>query len=470
LSSLKLAKSPLSCSNIVQMTTRDSKNIGLLQVETISGRVLFEGQALPKVTPHWAYIYGLLALRHFEKIHEISSDEIALLPTWINVSIPGIASSLFRHNTKMRKLGFDLVVSPEREHTKRFLFNSNRVKKVKCDVGSKELRVWLNLETKHQSGVPTNYRVSMKLELARVIFEKGRYSEVESICREVLALPGCFDDKLMALAQIAWVKAYIATRAESLRAIQELQDSLAAFKTTPSVDLVSPNIEARVWIQVARHYWRHREPNAAVKALDRAEKLLLPNDNMEWAGIHTARSFLAQNAGKLDQAAIHNLEAFACATRAQWRLSMGAQATNRSAILMAMYHRDKTTDQILAKEHLLEAVQWLMLSVELADEVDISGSADAEINLMLIHTWLGQLDEARIWLAKAERLVKAAKQTQDKAELNYEAAELEIATGNSVAAFERLELAIRLYEELGMRVQLKAAKKRLIVFKSRYSA
>ncbi len=450
------------------MTKRDFKNIGLLQLETVSGRVLFEGVALPKVTPHWAYVYGLLVLRFLEGTFEITSDEIALLPTWVNVSKPSIGPSLFRHNAAMSKQGFDLIVSPEREGTKRFFFNKHRVTRVTTDLDNPPLRSWLGFLEKRESGVIANFKASMKLELARIIFEKGRYSEVESICQEVLVLTGRFDDQLMALAQIAWVKAYIASKSESLKAIQKLQDALTFFKANSFEDEVSPNIEARVWIQTARHYWRHREPNAAVKALDCAEKLLLPNDDMEWAGVHTARSFLAQNAGKLDQAAFHNLEAFAAASRAQWRLSMASQATNRSAILMEMYQRDKAINEAIAKIHLLEAVQWLMLSIELADEVDISGAADTEINLMLIHTWLGQFDEAQIWFGKAERLIKASNQTQDKAELNFEAAELEVAIGNTAAAFTRLEVAIGIYQELGMRVQLKAAKKRLLEFKTLY--
>jgi tetratricopeptide (TPR) repeat protein len=452
------------------MTTRDLKNSGLLRVETISGRVLFEGSVVPKVTQHWAYIYGLLALRHLEETHKITSEEIAILPTWVNVSAASIGSSLFRHNATLRKIGFDLIVSPEHEHTKRFLFNSGRVKKVVCDLKVPELRAWLGMKEnlKPESDSVKNFQVAMKLELARTIFEKGRYAEVENLCLEAMKLTERFDDKLLAMIQIAWVKAYIASKSESLEAVLKLQDQLNSYKTSPGLDKVSANIEARVWIQSARHYWRHREPNAAVKALDRAEKLLMPHNDMEWAGVHTARSFLAQHAGKLDQAAAHNLAAFNCATRAQWRLSMASQATNRSAILMEMYKRDESKDLNLAKSHLLEAEQCLKLSIELANEEDISGSADSEINLMLIYTWLERFEEAREWLAKAERLVRASNQTQDTAELNYEAAELEIATGNTAAAFARLELAIKIYEELGMRVQLKVAKKRSFEFKARY--
>jgi tetratricopeptide (TPR) repeat protein len=453
------------------MTTRVSKNVGVLRVETISGRVLFEGAVVPKVTQHWAYIYGLLALRHLEETYKITSEEIAILPTWVNVSAPSIGPSLFRHNATLRKLGFDLIVSPEHEHTKRFLFNSGRVKKVVCDVKEQELRAWLGMEEKvnRESGSIKNFQVAMKLELARTIFEKGRYAEVESLCLKVVELTERFDDKLLAMIQMAWVKAYIAPKSESLESILKLQDQLNSYKANPGLDKVSSHVEARVWIQSARHYWRHREPNAAVKALDRAEKLLMPHNDMEWAGVYTARSFLAQQAGKLDQAAAHNLAAFNCATRAQWRLGMASQVTNRSAILMEMYKRDKSKDLNLAQSHLLEAEQCLKLSVELADEEDISGSADSEINLMLIYTWLERFEEAREWLARAERLVRASNQTQDTAELNCEAAELEIATGNTTAAFTRLELAIRVYERLGMRVQLKVAKKRLLEFKARYS-
>jgi tetratricopeptide (TPR) repeat protein len=452
------------------MTIRDSKNTGLLRVETISSRVLFEGFVVPKVTQHWAYIYGLLALRHLEGTHEITSEEIALLPTWVKVSTPSIGPSLFRHNTKMREQGFDLIVSPEREHTKRFVFNLKRVKKVSCDLNQKELQTWLNVEQRPESVLLPNFTVVMKLELARTIFEKGRYDEVESICREALALPGRFDEKLMALAQIAWVKAFVAPKPESFRAVQELQNALKVFKATPDQDVVSPNIEARVWIQSARHHWRHHEPQVATKALERAEKLLLPHHEMEWAGVHTARSFIAQKAGKLEQAAIHNLTSFNCATRAQWRWSMSAQIANRSAILIELYRRDKVLDSDLAKSYLLEALECLKLAVDLSDEMDVSGSADSEINLMMVHTWLEQYEDARFWLKKAERLISAANQKQDSAELNYEAAELEVATGNIPTAFTRLERAICLYAELEMQVPLKAAKKRLIVFKSRYSA
>jgi tetratricopeptide (TPR) repeat protein len=452
------------------MTKRDFKNAGLLHLETVSGRVLFEGQALPKVTPHWAYIYGLLALRHLEGTHEITSEEIALLPTWINVSALSIGPSLFRHNISMHKQGLDLIVSPERETTKRFFLNKNRVARVITDVSDKELRSWLGISEKRESSKIANFQVLLKLELARTIFEIGRFAEVESICREALDLPGRFDEKLLALAQIAWVKTFIASKSESRQAIEELQEALKVFKNTRSDDSVSPNIEARVWIQTARHYWRHLEPSTAMKALDRAEKLLQPANSMEWAAIHAGRGFLAQKAGKLDQAAVHNLAAFNYAAQAQWRWSMTAQVVNRCAILMELYHQNKVNDLDHAKSYLIEAIQWITLSLALANEMDAGGAADLEINLMLIYTWLEQFDDARLWLKKAENIVNASKLKQDSAELNYEAAELEVATGNGAAAIVRLERSVCLYDELEMRVQLKAAKKRLKEYRARYLA
>jgi tetratricopeptide (TPR) repeat protein len=142
---------------------------------------------------------------------------------------------------------------------------------------------------------------------------------------------------------------------------------------------------------------------------------------------------------------------------------MQAQATNIGVACLEEYKLEAQK-----RELLLEAKEWLMQAHALAREDDFGGAVDLEGNLMLVHTWLGDLPEARFWLAKAERLAAAFTNNQELAMLQFDAVELEVASGDITAAKKRLQQAIDLFAELNTKQRLKIAQKRLSQLKASY--
>ena len=72
------------------------------------------------------------------------------------------------------------------------------------------------------------------------------------------------------------------------------------------------------------------------------------------------------------------------------------------------------------------------------------------------------------WLIKAERIVKASTNNQELAMLQFDAVKLELASGDMIAAKERLKQTIDLFAKVNIRQRLKMEQKRLSEIEALY--
>jgi tetratricopeptide (TPR) repeat protein len=423
----------------------EGRAAGLLRLETMTGKIWFEGKPLP-VTMHWSYVFGLLVLRVLEGgSREVMVDEVGRLPTWAAVNPRSIRTSVFRFFEKLAASGFEFIASPERERTRRFLLNPLLVKRVRCDLGVDELKTWLGLSLPAPS--PGDLQVVMAIERAQVVFEKGRFAEAKDLCARVLEMPTRVDDRLRMLVLNAWATFFTGSKSEAKAALEVAQQALAEHKVISGVatvpDQVSARTEASVWIQTARFHYLYGEFRPAETALLKAEKLLSQGDAREWSSIHAGRGYMARQLGDLELGERHHRLALDFASRAYWRTGVCMQLNNLAAVQIMLHQKYEDTDAPRAHNSLVEARRWCEESIELADELDLGGNADQEFNLVFICLKLKDFDAAKHWLEKGRRSVNAAGTVADLACFHQLNGELEFAQGNREAAIAEYETAVQ---------------------------
>jgi tetratricopeptide (TPR) repeat protein len=437
------------------------KGKGLLRLETKLKRLLFEGKVVARVTPKMFYVFGLLIHSELERQTQSKSECLAYasvtledlirISNWRNSSKKVMQTTLSRYHRESLKLS--LLTHPKGEKTKSLRLNSELVTRVSADVSLEELRHWLGImdtPIKH-----SDTEAILVLTLAQAMFEDGRYPDAIENCQKALQVAASANQKLLAMALLAWMKTFSESVESSWQAIQELHNFLALSRKQ---ELIASNVEARVWLQEARHHWKHLEWGKASKALDTAEKFLQVQDSIEWAGIHAGRGFIAQHHKQWSEAKGHYHQAFQFAGRSQWRWSMTAQATNLGAVLLEEANYLSREERTQALE---EARTWFKKARDLADEDDFGGAVDLEANLALVNAKLGCPAESQEWFEKAEKVLKASGNEKERAIFLYDMVEIRIIEKNwSGAKVQTLE-ALALFEKLGMKQYQKLARKRL---------
>lgn len=419
----------------------EKQTAGLFYLETKTSKAWFDGQKVP-MTPHWAYLFGLLILRRLEGGHQpVTVPDICRLPTWTAAQPKSVGNNVHRQVRKLNRLGFQLVTSPNREHTKRFVLDPTQVKQVGCDVKVPQLKAWLGLT--QRDSVVGDPKVLMQIERARVYFEVGRFGEAKKSCEEVLQMDARMDDHLRALVLSAWITLQSEPKTKAKAAVERTQQALREFKAWGTeADQVSRVAEAGVWIHTARYHYLYREFRPAERAFSKAEPLLSPDDHREWSSIHAGRGYMARQRGDLDAGHQHHLLALQFASKACWRLGMVIQINNLGAVCMQRFQKLEDTDPTEAQRALEEAQKWCNDSLNLLNEVDLGGTAEQEFNLAFIELLLGNMKDAREWLKNGINHSNKPDAPHDKVVHTQLTAELDLAEGNREAAIAGYEKAI----------------------------
>ena len=445
------------------MTTAKGK--GLLRLETQQNRLLFEGKVVPAVKGKFLYLYGLLIYK--ELVLQISNlsnqlvyvpvdlQSLAQLPTWSIHSDPVKKTQLAEHHEKMKAKPL-LSWNPKEKTTQTFL-NSKLVTRISVDLNVGDLRQWLGL--KEEINNQDDTRAAIKLMLAQAMFEDGRYPDALEYCQKSLALVRSANSKIQIYALIAWIKTFTESAKVSWEAVQNLHEVLA---TSRSHEFIEPQIEARVWLQTARHHWRHLEWDKVEKTLNTAAKFLHTQHDIEWAGIHTGRGFIALHGQQWSVAKGHFYQAFQSAARAQWRWSIQAQATNLGSVCMEQI-KDLKHEPLECTALLIEAKDWFEQALELVHEDDFGGAVDLETNLIIVYLELGELDLAKAYDRKARKILDANPNlvSQERAIYLFDTVKLPIHEKKWLTAEAQLEEALQIFEQLGMKNYIKKVKSEL---------
>jgi tetratricopeptide (TPR) repeat protein len=429
-----------------------------LEIATKSARVSFRGEDL-KLTRHWVYVYGLLALRTLENEGQsVSVKEINRLPTWTHLQERSVATSIFRHVESMRVKGSAFISSPPNERTKWFTLDTALVGPVKTDVNLDDLRAWLGL-----SGVSRNAayfgtpEAAKMVTIAEATFEQGRMDEVDGFVDQMLSANPSKDQTMQALMVRAWKQAFTQPTDVAFQAVEVLhafvkrcRDQERDIPVGEIADRLSPSCEALAWVQEARLYlWSQRFQNARV-ALGKAAKLLHENNHRELSAVEFGYGYIAQEvSGDLEEAESRYARALMHASKAHWPWGVGAQLANLAAVTFKLYERYVESDPVLATRWLDCAIARAEHQADLAEHVDYGGAADLETNLAFAYRVKGDLDRCDVWVTKALRVTRVAGNTRDLGLAIAERAELEFARDERHAALESWREAFSLLEGAG---------------------
>lgn len=439
-------------------------SVQLLTIDTKTNRVLYSGQMLP-LTPHWVYVYGLLALRILEGgSWDVLVDDIARLPTWTEVQPRSVATSLARHKLTMQAKGFDLIAHPHGQRTKSVSLDPQRVSRVRADVGRKALRVWLGLSAEPEKPPePDNLEAERLLVLAQTAFEQGMYTEAEARALKVLPLEPSAGQHLRALALVAWVRTVNAPHADGWAAVKALQAQLKVYqeRARQEGERLDAAAEALVWLQTGRFHVRKHQVRLARQAYARAAQLLTPTQYRELGIIESGLGYLAQQAGQLDEAERRYRAALKLYSNGDWPWAMHVQYNNLAAVCFNLHAELEDTRPQEAMAHLEQAVRWSQDALEFAREMDYGGAVDLEVNMAYAMRLLGRFDQAAQWIKRAESIASTSESTTDLACTHAERAELEEALGQREAATASMQEAVKLLQEVGAEAWTVAAEERL---------
>ena len=431
-----------------------------LTVSVQTAQVVLGPDLLP-VSRHWAYFYGLLALRALEGGEPwVTCEEVNALPTWTEVQARSVGTSLFRHAAKMRGLGYELLISPPGEGTKRFALDPQQVRVTGTD--AEDLRRWLSSPLTGPVQ-PDSTRAARLMVLAETSFEQGRTQEAEQrVLRALDAEPGV-DQHLRALALLAWIRTVGATHAEGQAAVHTLKEQLALYQQAAktSGDTPSRAVQALVHIQTARFHLRKQQARSARAAYLRATQLLGEHDHRERGAIEAGLGYLAQQAGHLDEAQRRYLLALREFTLGRWPWAMHVQYNNLAAVSFNLHAQGLDQDRVLALSHLDEAIVWTTEALEFAEQMDFGGAVDLEVNLAYAYRLKGNLKLAAEWVRRAGNIARAGGNLTDLACALAEQAEVEEAQGQRAEAVQTLTRATALLKEVGSGTWADQAQRRL---------
>lgn len=438
----------------------------VLTIETATGRVLYDRQPLP-VSLHWAYLYGLLALRVLDGgAREVTIEDICRLPTWTEVQPRSVATSVARHLTTMQTKGFTLIAAPHGGRTRRIGLDPTQVPRVRIDVGRAAFLAWLGVS----SDPPPPFEhieAGRLLVLAETAFEQGMYAEAETRALKALALGPGVDQRLRGLALVAWVRTINAPYDEGWAAVQVLQTHLKLFQARSEDVQPSPGAEALVWLQTGRFHMRKQQARRAREAYSRAAKLLTPEHHREWGAVESGLGYLAQQSGQLDEAERRYRAALEQFSKGRWPWAMHVQYNNLAAVCFNLHSELEEKEPETAAEWLNAAVRWSHDAMEFAREMDYGGAVDLETNLAYAARLQGDYEAAKEWIRRARGVVSASESTTDLACIEAEQAELHEALGNRAAAISTLHQAVLLLHQVGTDTWTTAAEDRLAQLEGR---
>lgn len=438
----------------------------VLTIETATGRVLYDRQPLP-VSLHWAYLYGLLALRVLDGgAREVTIKDVCRLPTWTEVQPRSVATSVARHLSTMQSKGFTLIAAPHGGRTRRIGLDPEQVPRVRIDVGRAAFLTWLGVSSEAQAPLE-NIEAGRLLVLAQTAFEQGMYAEAETRALKALALEPGVDQCLRVLALVAWVRIVNSPYDEGWAAVQALQRQLKLFQAHVESVQPSPAAEALVWLQTGRFHMRKQQARRAREAYGRAAKLLTPEHHREWGAVESGLGYLAQQSGHLDEAERRYRAALEQFSRGHWPWAMHVQYNNLAAVCFNLHVKLEETNPDTAAEWLNAAVRWSHDAMEFAREMDYGGAVDLETNLAYAARLQGDYTAAGEWLRRARSVVSASESTTDLACIEAEQAELHEALGDRAAAISALHRAVILLHQVGTDAWTTAAENRLAQLEGR---
>ena len=433
----------------------------VLTIETRTGRVLYGTQALP-VSPHWAYLYGLLALRVLEGgAREVTVEDICRLPTWTEVQPRSVATSVARHQTTMQARGFALIVAPHGGRTRRVGLDPSQVARVRIDVDREALLAWLGLSK--ATVQPESVEAGRLLVLAETAFEQGMYAEAETQALKILPLAPSIYQHLRALALVAWVRTVNAPHAQGWAAVKALQAQLKVYQAGEGgpENRPTPSSEALVWIQTARFYIRKHQFRSARDAYARAARLLTPEQYRELGVIESGLGYVAQQSGQLAEAERRYRASLELYSRGHWPWAMHVQYNNLAAVCFNLHAALEDSDPVVAGDWLQQAIRWSEDALEFARAMDYGGAVDLEVNMAYAMRLLGRFEDAKEWLRRAQSIASASQSTVDLACTYAERAEYEEAIGQREAAIASMRDAVTLLIEVGSDDWTASARQRL---------
>ncbi len=412
---------------------------GLLSIETLNKRVLFEGDDLGLKQKWWSFV-ALLGLTRFEgQSREITAEDIHHLPDWSHMKLMAVRTGVFRHLQHHPELRW--IASPPGEATKRFFLDPNTVKRVQCDVSPQALRKILLPNQPSSTPSPDQSKITLLLTRAQVRFERGVYPEVLELCEQIQDLKPTPAQHLRMLALIAWVKLYNSSKSNAWQAVKTMQRTLE--QTLQDGTLHGPEAkreQANVWLQVARFHTSYQEQGKAQKAMAWAEPLLEPWHHQELGVIAFMRGLFAQREGDLLQAELWAAQSLEHHRSAQWRWGIVAQSNNVAVIKLLRSEQAAHAGR-LNQQVLLEAIDLLEESHALSRDNDLNSGSNHELNISFAYRMLDDLPKAQQWLEKGSWIINTVNNPRDYGEYHAEKAELELALGNHETGLEQLRVA-----------------------------
>ncbi len=433
-----------------------------LRVSVLEGKVWLDDTLLP-LSRRWALVVARLALARLEAKNDparafVSVLEVIRVPGWENSSAMNAGKSLQRfEDDKLEPLNAPLFSAEHGEWTKQVRLNPDFVTDIKFDEPIQHVR--LTLKIPPQSVARRSLTATHHLSLAQTAFEQGRYAEVEEIVLKAMADDATPDQVIEGLALRAWTRAVLGERELALALVQELQKT--ASNCLASGQPLNASSQALVWIQTARFHLRMEEWQPARRAYAKAAAALLPEDHRGWGAVESGLGFLAQMAGRLDEAEQRYEAALERFTLARWSWGIQVAYTNLCAVCLLRYEQYEVDQPAKARERLERAIEWCLQTVQFSEDMNFGGSGSNEINLANAYRILGQFEKARAWLAEADRWVDMSDNKPEAAGSLTACAELEEAAGNRAGALELLRQAAEIFEEIGRHESLGFVKDRI---------
>ncbi len=364
-----------------------------------------------KLNRHWLEFMALLVLHRLEGKGFASVSDIQTLPDWHRAALTSIGTSVFRQLNKWRKHGLDVVVSPPEQQTKSFmLFGSLEVQ---CDLETDELRRWLGFRTTILLDTDA-YEGQRLMLIAQSYFERGIFDEADKFARLALTHELLPDFELRVWSLLTMIESYIGNQESSYNAITQLQQRLR------QLEPVRPETRAWVYCQVARHMYKYATKREARLLYEQAARLLEPHHYRELGAIEFGLA-MSTSGKQLEVQRKHFVQAYQYYLLADWRWAATCQLENIGTTLVQLAREKKGKQRIALLE---EAVLILKRCVDIADALDLNAGVHCEINLARALRLLGQTQEAKEYLEKAERLADYKKLPWDLAMVYLEQSRL----------------------------------------------